>query len=195
MGTLMSPPSCKFNGDLDSKSWTGKVKFCAESSETNGSVTRDVAITCVADKAHSELMKCIDPKEEIRIISVYKVPLQSSPKMSSSLFHEFLVLATNRCYWSFERNAKEIVIQRGKKLNNVKSWCGERQRKAEQKEDFSKSVRLNMGDFVAYLHREEILNTPYNLIAANCQHFAEEIFNYIARSETRSSRNRTSVDK
>ena len=163
--------------------WTGKVYFDPESDKKNSKI-----IPINDSELKTRLKECIDPKEEIRNIWIYKEQLTPGPQSTTLLeevllFHAFIVLETNSWYWSIEKNNEGITIQRSKELYYVNRWYRDRERKGVPQEWEHDTGRMKMGDFVDWLYHEDELNKPYHVTNANCQHFGKAVFNHFAKTK------------
>jgi len=123
----------------------------------------------------------VDPTEVIEEIWQYKRPLIHLPESVGLLFHTFVVIKTNRAWYSLEKREKEILIQISHGAEHVTSLENGKHRKSVQLEYYAKCGFLYFQALLAWLAGE--IHIPYHSFNPyfNCQGFAERLFRLVAR--------------
>ena len=138
------------------------------------------------------LASLVDVEEKINHVWVYTTPLNGWQLSHAILYHAYVVLETNKYFWSLEKNSEELVLQRSKNAIYVKDYCHGKKRAlllghskpSQYKHQWS---NLCLKDLFDYLFTEDELSKTYNWLEDNCQGFADRIYNYISNNKRRSS--------
>ncbi|UJR07297.1 hypothetical protein I4U23_011585 [Adineta vaga] len=116
--------------------------------------------------------------DNILRIAVYRVPLNPLEPYLKMFYHAYLVLETERWYYSLETTSEKITLQRSTKLENVrdmyerKSRCGGSEPELIIRANGKKSIK----EVMEYLHKNNRLNVNYNWFVENCKDMAKWIF-------------------
>ena len=94
------------SGDGD---WTSRIYFAPEADDQNPSYRK-----FNEKELETELTNIIDVEEDILNVSIWKCDLKSWQLTNVFLFHAYVVLETDRFWWSIEKNDEGITIQREK---------------------------------------------------------------------------------
>ena len=160
--------------------WRSRVYFDPESDKSSGShyFLSDA-------KLRTRLEELIECDEEIQNIWVYSHPLYEWQLTAILMYHAFVVLETDKWWWSIEKNDEGITIQRSKYLEFVKERYRRGKRVMPIKERQQDSGRMNMKDLINWLYEEDELNQGYmfNIQHFNCQGFAKRVFDHFARNK------------
>lgn len=125
----------------------------------------------------------INVNEAIEEIWVYKCPLLEV-QLSQVLFHhQFVVLETSAWWWSIEKNAKVIAIQRSKRLECVRDRLKRQARNTPVEMLSHDKGRKCMKDLLEFLYMKDELNKTYDWLEENCKDFAKRIFDEFAAKE------------
>jgi hypothetical protein len=165
------------NSRLTGSEWTGKVFFYPYTEQ--GGEPEEI----FNDELEARFAELIDGKEEILKIWTCKCslfPWQLTQEYN--LYHAFIVFETKNWFWSIEKNSAGIVIQRSKKKESVKCHLGPCSRPEPIEESDEDTGRFKVEDLIAWLYKEKELNKKYNVKTANCQHFAERIWEEFSRN-------------
>lgn len=168
-----------------SKSWSGEwrnqIYFDpqADSSTDEGYYIDETDL-------QTELLKILDAKEAIEEIWVHSHRLFGWQLYEGIfLYHAFVILKTNKWYWSVEKNTAGITIQRSKELSFVKYKYRRSSRIQPITERTHDSGILRMEDLVMWLFATNELSKGYcvHFQASNCQGFSKRIFNFFAKTK------------
>jgi hypothetical protein len=157
--------------------WKSEIYFDPRSDSSSGP---DYRIT--DSQLRQRLRELIDVSEEIVKITVYKEDLWDWQLTRLMAYHTFVVLETNEWWWSIEKNAQGITIQRSKDWEYV----AKRYRRNTRKDTGlmnQDTGRYKMEDLVEWIYKEDELNKRYHFLESNCQGFAKRIFDHFAKSK------------
>lgn len=127
-----------------------------------------------------KFIQLLDASEEILKVRIYTNPLYKWQFTQFILYHAFIVFETQNWWWSIEKNAQGLTIQRSKTLNSIKQYYRriERTSGIRSVELFKEATgKGTVSDLVHYLWRKDELNKSYLFIYRNCQDFVNVVFN------------------
>ena len=163
--------------------WKGEIYFDPESDKTTGE-----SHNITDNELREKLGTLIKTSEEILHIRIYSNKLHDLQLTSQVLlvFHAFIVLETNDWWWSIEKNEEGITIQRSKKIEYVRDKYRQHPRKKPILKRIEDNGRKKMEDLVNWLYQKDELNRKYSWDKqeANCQGFANGIFDEFAKTKT-----------
>lgn len=124
-------------------------------------------------------------KEYIRSIAVYKCPLYDNQLIQLLDNHQFVVLQTDNCWYSIEKNSHFIQMQRSDHIENVQCYIRKHRRRTPIKRISSDSCQQpkTMSDLIHFLLENQELSRIYDLVLSNCQAFAKRIFDKFAATK------------
>lgn len=124
-------------------------------------------------------------KECIRSIAVYKCPLYDNQLIQLLDNHQFVVLQTDNCWYSIEKNSHFIQMQRSNHIENVQCYIRKDRRRTPIKRISSDSCQQlkTMSDLIHFLLENQELGKIYDLVFSNCQAFAKRIFDKFAATK------------
>ena len=124
-------------------------------------------------------------KEYIRSIAVYKCPLYDNQLIQLLDNHQFVVLQTDNCWYSIEKNSHFIQMQRSNHIENVQCYIRKHRRRTPIKRISSDSCQQlkTMSDLIHFLLVNQELSRIYDLVLSNCQAFAKRIFDKFAATK------------
>lgn len=124
-------------------------------------------------------------KEYIRSIAVYKCPLYDNQLIQLLDNHQFVVLQTDNCWYSIEKNSHFIQMQRSNHIENVQCYIRKDRRRTPIKRISSDSCQQlkTMSDLIHFLLVNQELSRIYDLVLSNCQAFAKRIFDKFAATK------------
>lgn len=124
-------------------------------------------------------------KECIRSIAVYKCPLYDNQLIQLLDNHQFVVLQTDNCWYSIEKNSHFIQMQRSNHIENVQCYIRKHRRRTPIKRISSDSCQQlkTMSDLIHFLLENQELSRIYDLVLSNCQAFAKRIFDKFAATK------------
>ena len=124
-------------------------------------------------------------KEYIRSIAVYKCPLYDNQLIQLLDNHQFVVLQTDNCWYSIEKNSHFIQMQRSNHIENVQCYIRKDRRRTPIKGiSFDSCQQLKtMSDLIHFLLENQELSRIYDLVLSNCQAFAKRIFDKFAATK------------
>jgi hypothetical protein len=125
------------------------------------------------------LREVVDASEKITEVKYYSYSLHSWILSKYFTTHAFIVLKTDNCWWSIEKDQRGITIQRSKFLENVRDKC--RRHGRIEALDGIKMLKKDRGNFtlnglVLYMWRKDHMNLNYHFLDNNGQTFADVIF-------------------
>jgi hypothetical protein len=125
------------------------------------------------------LREVVDASEKITEVKYYSYSLHSWILSKYFTTHAFIVLKTDNCWWSIEKDQGGITIQRSKFLENVRDKC--RRHDRIEALDGIKMSKEALGNFtlnglVLYMWRKDHMNLNYHFLDNNGQTFADVIF-------------------
>ena len=133
--------------------------------------------------------------DKLRNVWNYKVPLSGFRLTQEDLlFHAFVLIQTERWWYTIEVSDKNLTVQRSKCRDDV----------VERKEG-ERRITLNLGgddwegheealpgktfrDVLHFIYQKDWLNQNYNLLLKNCKDLARAIFNEFYSKEAREER-------
>lgn len=124
-------------------------------------------------------------KECIRSIAVYKCPLYDNQLIQLLDNHQFVVLQTDNCWYSIEKNSHFIQMQRSNHIENVQCYIRKDRRRTPIKRISSDSCQQlkTMSDLIHFLLENQELSRIYDLVFSNCQAFAKRVFDKFAATK------------
>lgn len=124
-------------------------------------------------------------KEYIRSIAVYKCPLYDNQLIQLLDNHQFVVLQTDNCWYSIEKNSHFIQMQRSNHIENVQCYIRKDRRRTPIKRISSDSCQQlkTMSDLIHFLLVNQELSRIYDLVFSNCQAFAKRVFDKFAATK------------
>lgn len=124
-------------------------------------------------------------KECIGSIAVYKCPLYDNQLIQLLDNHQFVVLQTDNCWYSIEKNSHFIQMQRSNRIENVQCYIRKDRRRTPIKGiSFDSCQQLKtMSDLIHFLLENQELGKIYDLVFSNCQAFAKRIFDKFAATK------------
>ena len=124
-------------------------------------------------------------KEYIRSIAVYKCPLYDNQLIQLLDNHQFVVLQTDNCWYSIEKNSHFIQMQRSNHIENVQCYIRKDRRRTPIKRISSDSCQQlkTMSDLIHFLLENQELSRIYDLVFSNCQAFAKRVFDKFAATK------------
>ena len=134
------------------------------------------------DELRTRMGELVDD-EKIINVSVYKVSLSYWQLTNFLFFHAFVVIETDKWWWSIEKDFEGLTIQRSKILKYVKDCYRKKNRRSNctlLEEDGSNFYLM---DLVDWLYKSNQLHEKYHLYSNNCQDFAKALFNKIAKKK------------
>ena len=164
--------------------WTNEIYFDPEADSRYG---KDYRITDGNLKV--EMNKLIEGYEEIKKINVYEHPLgglsilRGVIRPIANLSHVFMVLDTDKWWWSIEKNDEGVTIQRSKYIEYVRDKYRRKSRPEPITKVKSDTGRRTMKHLISFLYRKDELHKKYNVLTENCQDFAKRIFDEIAENK------------
>ena len=164
--------------------WTGLIYFDPEADISSN--VEEIS----AFELRSRLRNEIDASEEILNIWIYKEPIWNWEWTYIVFFHVFVVLETNKFWWSLEKRADGIVFQRSKLRSSVvEKICLEPLSPYSNKpqEIISDEGRMTISNLMDFLYSKKVLEKHYNFIGANCKDFAKLIFDEVGTTFLRNS--------
>ena len=118
--------------------------------------------------------------DKINYIWVYKNDLFDFQIESILISHHFIVISCykldNQMFWSFEKNAEGVTVQRSIEISSVRDRYRGKIRKNVIQLVGGKG-KETIKDFIKFIYTKNYLSTDYNLFSNNCQDFVK-IFNF-----------------
>ena len=128
------------------------------------------------------IQRLIDNERIIKVF-VYKVSLFGWQLSNLLMYHAFVVILTNKWWWSVEKNTEGITIQRSKEKTFVQDFYRENKRPSScTLLEEERGYGYLMGIFEWFYNTRQ-LHQEYNLYYSNCKDFANALFQKIAFSK------------
>lgn len=171
----------------DSKDWESNVLFSPyrkDDGKCDGEFTLTEAQLLEELKRPGNDYNCMS-----KIVSMWsmKESLNENEITKLVAHHQYVIVQTKDEFcWSFEKDSKQIVIQRGKSFLSVNGYKTGRARFCSEVIDRKEINGENATIFLLflYLKNEKQLQKVYNPGCANCIHFAKEIFNCVKKANS-----------
>lgn len=151
--------------------WSRKVYFDPEADLAEGS-----SYYISDSELRTKFWELINTDDIIEYISYYKNSLWRSQWTQLLFFHAFIVIESKKWYWSIEKNAQGITIQRSRYLRFVRDKY-RRENRIDVNRSSTHSGKGTMGDLVNWLYTNDELNRGYyaDMYVHNCQGFAGRV--------------------
>lgn len=163
--------------------WTGEIYFDPDCNSSD-----EIIYPIRDEELRKKMKKLVDRHEKILEVFLYYTPLSESlPAAVSGVGanHHFVVFRTDNHWWSIEKNAVCLALQRCTDEDPVLSRYRRKERNKPVKPKETSVGRRTMGDFINWLWRNDELNCDYHLLLDNCQAFATLVFDEL--TDTRGS--------
>ena len=121
----------------------------------------------------------ITNSEKIQYIGDYTYPTSELSDMANGIlivYHQFVVIETNKRCWSIEKDSEKILLQRSKTKCCVEKYKEGKVRSTTVEIMVEKEERGSMKDLFEFICRVDELKRKYDLISDNCQHSAGRLF-------------------
>ncbi|EGT58361.1 hypothetical protein CAEBREN_19348 [Caenorhabditis brenneri] len=168
-----------FGGD-----WTGCLHFWDDDKKK--------WIQVSADKVHQFFRNVLKAEGEIIIFSeIRKYDLDMIPEWRIpgwfGNWHEYTLVETTNWYWSVEKMAEGLFVQRSKSKNIIRCKFGADDRSKDRSEGRSSNVSFgeNLMKIAQWIINRRELGNTYHVLDRNCHHFASLLHEAIVRSEGR----------
>jgi hypothetical protein len=130
-------------------------------------------------KLRQLLLEMVDASESINEVRYYSHSRHRLLLSKCFTSHAFIVLKTDNCWWSMEKDQRGITVQRSKFLENVRDKC--RRHDRIKALDGIKMLKEDRGNFtlnglVLYMWKKDHMNLNYHFLDNNGQTFADVIF-------------------
>ena len=159
-----------------SQSYKKRVYFDPNSNKSSG------ADYFIDDNELQERMEEIIEDEKIEKVLVVKEALSSAQLTQIMLYHAFVVIETEKWWWSLEKNSEGVTVQRSKDMDYVYRYYRRTKRNSPStviKDD----GRSSMTDLVDFLYTKNLVYKDYSLATENCKDFTKKIFDKFARKK------------
>ena len=115
--------------------------------------------------------------EDIEQVWTYKVSLTRYQLTNFLFYHMFIVFKTKNWYWSVEKHADKVTIQRNESMSEVRDYY-----RGERRIGTPQEINWAFGSKKAKHIIDQVnLFDSYDPITSNCQQFASRLYNAIAR--------------
>lgn len=129
---------------------------------------------------HTELADCIandddylsDMNDQIEKLCVYR-----EGKVTSRQFHAFVLMKTKNYYYTIERWADCVSLQRSRTMNDVVFFDKTRKRSPIRETEWA-SGKGSICDVVQLLLDKKLFETKYHMYFRNCQMFVALVFKH-----------------
>ena len=119
--------------------------------------------------------KVDDVSEKIQEVRYYTHPLNNWKMTKYLLHHAFIVLKTDKWWWSIENNEGGITVQRSKYLENVRDKCHKQNRITGVMNNGISLAKNSPGnkttviELFNHMWSEEYMDSNYHVLKDNCQ--------------------------
>lgn len=165
-------------GKAFGEDWTYEIYFDPDADKIKAGIN-----SISSAELMTELIRVVGVNEDIKTVSLYKCPLIKWKWTIIFFYHKFVIFETKDWFWSIEKDTKAIIIQRSKKISDVKDKKI-KQEKRLRNVVLMKSTRgqTSVHDLIKWLCDEHELYKKYKYRTANCQRFANAVFDKVAMS-------------
>ena len=131
----------------------------------------------------STLREVIDTTEKIDEVRYYTNPLSEIQYTKYLLHHAYIVLETDKWWWSIEKNSERVTIQRSKKLKYVRDKYQRKDRTTSLTSKITLETKATgirtMNELIDHLYVKDYLNQEYDFATYNCKHLADLIYYFL----------------
>ena len=118
----------------------------------------------------------IDEFERLQTIWLFKRPLYKGQFTQIFMNHQFVVMQTMHWYWSIEKLADRILLQKNESSFMVREYREGIRRNKPVVEIKHGTCQGSVIDLIEFLYCRDELNRPYHLVEDNCKNFANRVF-------------------
>lgn len=118
----------------------------------------------------------IDAFERLQTIWLFKRPLFEGQFTQIFMNHQFVVMQTMHWYWSIEKLADRILLQKNESSFMVREYREGIRRNKPVVEIKHGTCQGSVIDLIEFLYCRDELNRPYHLVEDNCKKFANRVF-------------------
>lgn len=118
----------------------------------------------------------IDAFERLQTIWLFKRPLYEGQFTQIFMNHQFVVMQTMHWYWSIEKLADGILLQKNESSFMVREYREGIRRNKPVVEIKHGTCQGSVIDLIEFLYCRDELNRPYHLVEDNCKNFANRVF-------------------
>lgn len=123
------------------------------------------------------------PNARLKSVYLYKHPLEEYMEslMNVLFYHEYVVVQTSDgMWWSFEKNGKGIIVQRGKSIQSVRDFKMKTYRMTngywEPQQIRHMDGIMTVKRLISVLNERDWQDNMYHFFYANCQAFSEYVY-------------------
>ncbi len=123
--------------------------------------------------------------EEIELVQLYADALAPGGIRFGVFSHSFVIVYTRAWYWSFEKNAQGVFVERSKYLWRVRDDFKHRARSGHVghlKTENSYGKTIN--DVIKLIYSKNLLSDRYHTFDNNCHFFSCTLFKFIGNTDT-----------
>ena len=176
------------SSDMTGVNYTKKLYF-----DPNADEPKEDGYWITDDELRYKLTNLVDVSENIDEVLYYTNPLHRlipsdwEVGKNKGLHHAFIVFKTKNWWWSIEKNAEGLTIQRAKQLESVRDVYRRAKRTTGETSSTniilkrkSSGCDMKINELINYIWRKDSLNKVYFIKDSNCQEFAKFIFERIS---------------
>lgn len=176
------------SSDMTGVNYTKKLYF-----DPNADEPKEDGYWITDDEIRYKLTNLVDVSENIDEVLYYTNPLHRlipsdwEVGKNKGLHHAFIVFKTKNWWWSIEKNAEGLTIQRAKQLESVRDVYRRAKRTTGETSSTnivlkrkSSDCDMKINELINYIWRKDSLNKVYFIKDSNCQEFAKFIFERIS---------------
>ena len=143
--------------------------------------------------SHKELQKKArehfreyDPIQSVEICR-HPLPLTGTPGEEFYAYHAFVIIKSEKYWYSIEKNKEGIILQRSQHKDCVMDKLKREKRSTPisrvryDSQMCGKSLIL----LLDFIHEKNLLKNEYKLLTDNCKYFAANVFNHLKCSNTK----------
>eukprot|EP00117_Sycon_ciliatum_P034316 scpid86226/ scgid26215/ len=118
--------------------------------------------------------------EVITSVALYKHPIYSWQLTSFLLYHAFVVFQTDCWWWSIEKDAEGLTLQRSKNRHEVVNKRRCQSRAADCELIMTDEAQYPLKTLADMLYASDVVRSEYSAATSNSKHFAQLIYNKLA---------------
>jgi len=179
MGSVVSSTSSS-SGQSGGGDYTGKLYFDPEADTAKGP-----SYTIEDSELREKVRELVDSSDPILEVTILRHPLNDWQLTDLYMYHAFVIIETEKWWWSVEKNSEGVTLQRSKKKPSVEDEYRRNRRLTPITWVRKAPGRGSIIDLVDFIYRENLLANNYNFLVENCKKFAAAVFNEVSEEGTR----------
>ncbi len=117
---------------------------------------------------------------------IWRHPLNYGPSRALYMYHAFVIIETEKFWWSAEKNTEGITLQRSQNMVKVEEYYLRQNRRGPftKVRDAPSGRGITIIDLIDFIYGKDLLKSPYNVLFDNCKSFAAAVFDQLSVAGT-----------